>query len=330
MELTVIHKKLIQRLSDGQYYSGKQLALELGISRTSVWNSLKKLEDLGIELHAVKGKGTRLAEPLELLDKRQVLDGVSLDISGILSRLDVLDCTPSTNAYLVQQSRLRKIDNGTVCLAEMQTAGKGRLGRAWVSPFAQNVYISFVWNFKTGVGALSGLSLACGAAVCKALQKMGLSEHKLKWPNDILFEGKKLAGILVEIQGESQDEYTAVIGIGVNCHMTSPLTKKIDQPWVDLKAAMPNHPVSRNELAAELINQVLPVLSAYESQGLKPSLKYWDDYDGCKNKKIRIISGKNFSTGIAKGITEFGELKLLNDAGDIELISSGEVSLRLE
>ena len=325
-----MHKKLIGRLSDGQFYSGKKLALELGISRTSVWNSLKKIEGLGIELHAVKGKGTRLAYPMELLDKCQVLDGVSPDISCLLSQLDVLDCTPSTNAYLVQQSRLRKIDNGSVCIAEMQTAGKGRLGRAWVSPFAQNVYISFVWNFKVGVGALSGLSLACGVAVCKALQKIGLADHKLKWPNDILFEGKKLAGILVEIQGESQDEYTAVIGIGINCQMTSPLTEKIGQPWVDLKVAMPNHSVSRNKLAAELINQVLPVLSAYESQGLRSFLKDWDDYDGCKNKKIKIISGKNSSTGIAKGITEFGELKLLNEAGAIELISSGEVSLRLE
>lgn len=325
-----MHKKLIQRLSDGQFYSGKQLALELGISRTSVWNSLKKIEELGIELHAVKGKGTRLAYPMGLLDKRQVLDEVMPNVNSLLSQLEVLDCTPSTNTHLVLQSRIKKVDNGAVCLAEMQTAGKGRLGREWVSPFAQNVYISFLWNFKTGVGALSGLSLACGVAVCKALQKIGLVGHKLKWPNDILFEGKKLAGILVEIQGESQDEYTAVVGIGVNCQMTSALTEKIDQPWVDLKAAVPNQPVSRNRIAAELINQVLPVLSAYESQGLTSSLKSWDDYDGCKGKKIRIISGKNSSTGIAKGITEFGELKLLNDAGAIELISSGEVSLRLE
>ena len=328
MELTTTEIKLLQYLSDGQFYSGKQLAF--GVSRTSIWNYLKSLEKFGVDFHAVKGKGTRLAKPIELLNKKLILERLSPESSGFINQLELLCSLPSTSKYLLQKSQSQKLQNGMVCLAEMQTSGKGRLGRAWVSPFAQNLYISFLWNFKTGIGALSGLSLACGIAVCHALQNIGLKGHALKWPNDILFEEKKLAGILVEIQGESQDEYTAIVGIGINCHMTAKEANQIDQPWTDINAAMSGESFSRNVLASELISQVLKVLSRFESEGLKPLLSEWDKYDVCRNKKVKIISGATSSLGVAKGITELGELKLLNSSGDIERVTSGEVSLRLE
>jgi len=330
MELTTTEIKLLQYLSDGQFYSGKKLALEFGVSRTSIWNYLKSLEKFGVDLHAVKGKGTRLAKPIELLDKELILEGLSPEFSGFINQLELLNSLPSTSKYLLQKSQSQKLQNGMVCIAEMQTSGKGRLGRAWVSPFAQNLYISFLWNFKTGIGALSGLSLACGIAVCHALQNFGLKGHVLKWPNDILFEEKKLAGILVDIQGESQDEYTAIVGIGINCHMTAQEANQIDQPWTDIKTAMSGKPFSRNVLASELIGQVLKVLNRFESEGLKPLLPEWDKYDVCRNKKVKIISGATSSLGIAKGVTELGELKLLKNTGDIERVISGEVSLRLE
>lgn len=330
MQLTATHLSLIHRLADGHFYSGQQLAIELGLSRTSVWNYLKDLKGLGFDLHAVKGKGTRLAEPIELLKKQLILDGLSINANALLQRLDLLGCTTSTNSHLVQHSRTQRTANGMVCIAEMQTAGKGRLGRTWVSPFGGNLYMSFLWNFRSGIGALSGLSLACGVAVCEALKNIGLAGHQLKWPNDILCDGKKLGGILVEIQGESQNEYTAVVGIGLNCQMNGDAAKQIDQPWTDLKTVIANNYFSRNQLASELMNNVLPVLDKFEESGLSPFLDKWDCYDGYKNKNIKIISGKKSSTGIAKGITELGELKVLNNAGNLELISSGEVSLRLE
>lgn len=330
MELTTTEIKLLQYLSDGQFYSGKQLALEFGVSRTTIWNYLKNLEKFGIDFHAVKGKGTRLAKPIELLNKQLILEGLSLESSKYISQLELLTSLPSTSKYLLQKNQSQKLNSGMVCIAEMQTSGKGRLGRAWVSPFAQNLYISFLWNFKTGIGALSGLSLACGIAVCHALKNIGLNGHALKWPNDILFEESKLAGILVEIQGESQDEYTAIVGIGINCNMTAQEANQIDQPWTDIKKAILGKPFSRNALASELIGQVLKVLSAFESEGLKPLLPEWNKYDACKDKNVKIIAGATSSLGVAKGVTELGELKLLNSVGEIEHITSGEVSLRLE
>jgi len=180
MELSATHKKLIRKLAGGQFFSGQQLADELGLSRTSIWNYLKVLETVGFVLHAVKGKGTRLESPLELLDKDAIFAGLSAPCWVNPEHLDLLDICPSTNQHLSQKNVQSPLANGAVCLAEMQTAGRGRLGRTWVSPYGQNIYVSFLWRFKQGITGLSGLSLACGVSVCQALSDLGIEGHRLK------------------------------------------------------------------------------------------------------------------------------------------------------
>ncbi len=329
MELPSLQKELIKRLSPGHFFSGQKLADELGVSRTSVWNHLKSLEQLGFRLHAVKGKGTRLEKPMELLDKSQLVSYAQQSNQGALSQLTLLDICTSTNDYLSQKNKRQALANGTVCLAEMQTAGKGRLGRHWVSPYGQNIYISFFWRFKNGLSTLAGLSLACGVAVCSALQALGVKGHGLKWPNDILWQGKKLGGILVEIQGESQAEYSAIIGIGINYDMGQQASEEIDQPWVDLVNVKEGR-VGRNKLAAMVIDKVLGVLKDYESTGLLPYVSDWNAFDCYHGEAVKILSGKHAIQGIAKGISPTGELLLLRPNGQVESISSGEVSLRLD
>lgn len=328
MELTQINKTLIQALACGRFVSTQQLADELGVSRTSAWNYLKALEKMGFVLHAVKGKGTRLEQPIELLDKSAMMHALAAKDQGLLNTFDLLDVCPSTNYHLLQQNSLKPLPSGMICMAEMQTMGRGRLGKTWVSPYGQNIYMSFIWNFKSGIAALSGLSLACGVAVCDALSELGLSGHGLKWPNDILWEGKKLGGILVEIQGESQGGYSAVVGIGINYQMSSQASSNIDQPWVDVNQAGAGT-IGRNKLAAKLIQRVLGMLASYEGQGLAPYVKRWNDVDCYKDQTVRIISGKNTTLGIAKGISPSGELLLLKPDGEQQAIMSGEVSLRL-
>jgi len=328
MDLSLVQKQIIKRLAEGEFFSGRQLAEELSVSRASVWNYFKALETEGFEFHAVKGKGTRLKYPIELLDKEKIAAHLSVNKQHWLETLEVLDVCPSTNQHLAQKNSLQKAPNGSACMAEMQTLGRGRLGKTWVSPYGQNIYISFVWNFKNGISALSGLSLACGVAVCRALKTLGLQGHGLKWPNDILWQGKKMGGILVEIQGESQGGYAAIIGIGINYKMNSQASNDIDQPWVDVCQAY-GEPVGRNKLAAELMREVLGVLSGYENDGLTPYVKPWNDYDCYSGKAVNIISGKTIEKGVAKGIAEHGELQLLKPNGEMKLVMSGEVSLRL-
>ncbi|ORU89837.1 MAG: bifunctional biotin--[acetyl-CoA-carboxylase] synthetase/biotin operon repressor [Cycloclasticus sp. symbiont of Poecilosclerida sp. M] len=330
MKLTETHYKLIAKLADGQFYSGQQLADELNVSRTSIWNYLKTLEGTGLSLHAVKGKGTRLAVPIELLEADKINVSLSSRSREVLSQLELLTSTDSTNHYLTQKNAQQRLASGSVCVAENQTAGRGRLGRTWVSPYGQNIYISFLWNFKAGLSGLSGLSLACGVAVCNALKSNGLTEHGLKWPNDILWERKKIGGILVEVQGESQGDSTAVIGIGVNYKMSTEASGDIDQPWVDLNRALNGKVPSRNKVVGDLINEILPVLAVYEDTGLPPYVESWNKYDCHKNKKVNIIKAGKSSEFVAKGISASGELKLLNAQGGIEKIMSGEISLRMD
>jgi len=328
MELTATHKLLIKKLAEGTFISGQQLALELGVSRTSVWNYLKALEAAGFELHAVKGRGTRLKVPIELLDKDKILSSIRVDNRASLTQLNVLEVCSSTNAYLAQKNGFKPLGNGAVCLAEMQTQGRGRLGKTWVSPYGQNVYISFLWHFNKGIEGLSGLSLACGVAVCDALKRLGLEGHGRKWPNDILWQGEKLGGILVEIQGESQGGYTAIIGIGINYRMSSQSSGEIDQPWVDVYRSFGGE-MGRNKLAACLIDEVISLLDGYEDNGLEPYVKRWNELDCYRGQSVKIISGKSQEYGVANGISNKGEL-LLKTSGGIRHISSGEVSLRLD
>lgn len=328
MELTANHKKLIEQLADGKFYSAKQLADVLGVSRTSIWNYLKKIEQAGFELHAVKGKGTCFASPVELLDAECIKENIPDESRGLLKEFHVLDVCPSTNQHLLQQNNIKRLHNGSACIAEMQTHGRGRLGRTWVSPYAQNICVSFLWRFKNGVNSLSGLSLACGVAVCDALKKLGVSGHGLKWPNDILWQGKKLGGILVEIQGESQGEYTVIVGIGVNYEMNTQSSTAIDQPWVDISKVHQGE-LGRNEISSELIGSVLNTLASYEEKGFNAYVDRWNEYDSYKQQSVKIISGSSVNKGTADGVTENGELRLLKASGEIQFIVSGEVSLRL-
>ncbi len=328
MELLTAHKTIIKRMADGQFFSGQQLANELNVSRASIWNYLKTLEAAGFEFHAVKGKGTRLKLPIELLDKQRIISSLSVERRHFVEQLDVLDVCTSTNQYIAQRHSLESLPNGSICMAEMQTMGRGRLGKAWVSPYGQNLYVSFLWNFKGGISALSGLSLACGLAVCHALKELGMENHGLKWPNDILWQGEKLGGVLVEIQGESQGGYTAIIGIGLNYRMSFQSSTEIDQPWVDVHKAYAGT-MGRNELAGRLIDNVLSVLEGYEEGGLEPHVEQWNSYDCYRDKKVKIISGGQYEEGLAKGISSTGELLLLKADGQVKKIISGEVSLRL-
>lgn len=327
MELNTKHKQLIKRLSDGSFYSGQMLANELGVSRASVWNYLKALETYGFELHAVKGKGTCLESPMELLNKGEITKNLSKAGSLGLANLDVLDNCDSTNQFLLKRNNTVAVPSGSVCIAEMQTAGKGRLGREWISPYGQNVYASFLWRFKSGITSLSGLSLACGVVVCDALKEMGIEGHGLKWPNDILYDGRKLGGILVEIQGENQGEYVAVIGVGLNYKMNKISSTDISQPWIDIMQ-INNGEIGRNELVSKLMSSILVMLNSYESTGLKAYVNSWNNYDCFKQQRIKIISGKSTEEGVGQGITNSGELKLDKADGSTKLILSGEVSLR--
>jgi BirA family biotin operon repressor/biotin-[acetyl-CoA-carboxylase] ligase len=209
--------------------------------------------------------------------------------------------------------------------AEQQTAGRGRRGRRWISPFGRNIYLSSLWKFAGKPEVIGGLSLAVGVAVAEALAETGFGDVKLKWPNDILYGDAKLGGILIETSGCASGPTTAVIGIGLNLGMPAEAAAEIDQPWTDL--ALAGNRVLRNELLAAVLNHLLPLLDEYESRGLEPWRERWLKRNAFGGRQVCLQQGDRQIVGTMLGIGDRGELRL--DVGGSELFfDGGEVSLR--
>jgi BirA family biotin operon repressor/biotin-[acetyl-CoA-carboxylase] ligase len=327
MALKEVQKELLKLLADGRFHSGSELSDQLGLSRTAIWGHTKALKKQGLELHSVAGKGYRLTQPLELLNAELIRLKLNKLATNSLSRLDIYDITDSTNGQLSNLARLG-VESGAACLAETQTAGKGRLGRKWASPFGRNIYLSLLWNYESGPAALSGLSLAIGVSVMRALDQEGNLGLGLKWPNDIFWKGKKLGGVLVEVMGDALGPCTVVVGIGLNVDLPDSAADEIDQPWSDLKRVMSGNPISRNELVSKLLNELLPVLENFDKVGLADYYEEWSSKDCLAGTKAILKIGKEQLLGTAKGITEEGLLLFEDEMGHRKAYASGEVSLR--
>lgn len=319
---------LLHTLADGEFHSGEELARLLGVSRTAVWKQLQKMQlQTGLILESVKGRGYRLAQPLELLDRGRVAGDMTAAAAGLLSELEVLEQVDSTNrlALLRAQGGGRR---GHVIVAEQQTAGRGRRGRPWVSPFGCNIYCSVLWEFDGGAAALEGLSLAIGVAVAETLVAIGVPGVGLKWPNDLVWEGRKLAGILLEMVGDAAGHCQVVVGVGLNVAMTGDTrAAPIDQPWVDLQTAR-GEVVSRNQLLALLLSSLLPALEQFEREGFAAVRPAWLALDSFFGREVAVHLGDSVVLGVAAGVGETGAL-LVDTPQGRQQFHGGEVSLRL-
>lgn len=258
----------------------------------------------------------------ELLNAEAIRRALTPAAASHLAKLDILNAIDSTNAYLLNK---KDLPCGYVCLAEQQTAGRGRLNKVWHSPASENIYLSLNWRFLH-TEQLAGLSLVIGIAAANALRNYGLVHLALKWPNDILYQNKKLSGILVETLRENSGGYRAIIGIGVNVNMPKE-NNHIDQPWTDV-AAILNAKPQRNLIISYLLNELFAALPAFQAQGLSAFLKEWRQYDVIFNKPVTVIQAEQRLKGIATGIDAQGNL-LVEIDGVIKPFCSGEISIRL-
>jgi len=320
---------LLRLLADGCFHSGTELAQQLNFSRSALWKQINALEEQGIEILAVNGKGYRLKSPVELLDKSNIINSLTAATQQLIAVFDIHDQIDSTNTNLVALSREIPESTGVICLAEQQTAGRGRRGREWVSPFGSNLYCSVLWRFQEGPASLSGLSLAIGVAVIKALNAHGIEGVGLKWPNDIYWQQKKLGGILVEVSGESNGPCSAVIGLGLNLHLSSDKALSIKQDWIDINQILGgNHKISRNQLQASLLEQFFQVISQYTEQSFAQYRDEWRLYDCMQGQAVNLFVGKQIVGGTVLGINDDGLLLLQTQDGKVQCYASGEVSFR--
>ena len=317
---------LLPLLASGEYRSGQDLALALGVSRTAVWKQLNKLAELGLDIESVKGRGYRIPGGIDLLDAAAVRAALSPPAANLLSRLVLLETVDSTNAEAMRQLESGAAA-GLVCTAEQQSAGRGRRGREWVSPFARNLYVSVVWEFHQGAAALEGLSLAIGVAVARALAACGLPPVKLKWPNDVLFGDAKLGGVLLEMTGDAAGACQVIVGVGLNVAMPRAAGVAIDQAWTDVAAIAEGECPRRNALLAALLNQLLPLLAAFEAGGFAPWRDEWQALDAFAGKPVVLRTGAEPVAGTARGVDSRGALQLETASG-IQAVYGGEISLR--
>lgn len=321
-------RRVLELLSDGSFHSGEELAAGLGgISRAAVWKLIQALIERGIDVRAVRGRGYCLANPLELLQQDRIAAELDAEIRYRVSAIEVHPWLDSTNAYLMRRAN-QGCSSGLACFAEAQSAGRGRRGRAWISPFAANLYFSLLWRFAASPPGLMGLSLVVGIAVARSLEKLGVQGIGLKWPNDVVWQRRKLGGVLLEFGGESTGPCHVVAGVGVNVAMPHQAAHAIDQPWVDVEHILGPRAVFRNQLAGQLLSEVASACQRFECWGFRPFQEDWKRLDTTFGQPVVLTLLNQTITGIAQGIDDAGCLCLDTPSGP-QRFSTGEVSLRL-
>lgn len=321
--MKAIREQLIKKLVKGDFLSGQALGEELGVSRAAISKHIAALQEIGFDIFSVTGKGYRLANPIELLDENRIASLLSNNDTPV--KVEVHNLIDSTNSYLMRRLPNQNLP-GQVCIAEYQSAGRGRRGRQWISPFGSHIYLSMYWHLEQGMSAAMGLSVVAALAVSDAITSLYGIDVELKWPNDIYFNGVKLAGILIDLEGQAMEPCHCVIGIGLNIKMPEKSATLVDQPWIDLSSAIGKE-IDRNILAANIISALLTRLKIHRETGINTMVAQWQSQDFYFNKPVALITGEKVTRGISRGINTQGAL-MLEVNGQVSPVYGGEVSLR--
>jgi len=319
--------KIIDVLADGKFHSGEILANQFKVSRVSIWNAISEAEQFGVEIHSVRGKGYKLTHAVELLNESSIKREIGEQANFF--NIEVMDITTSTNSVMMQKAS-EGLPHASCIATNIQTAGKGRRGRKWISELGENLTFSFLWRFNQGAAMLSGLSLVVGIALIRTFKQLGINQALLKWPNDVLIFHekvyKKLAGILIELQGDLDGQSLAVIGIGINLNISKKQIKKIDQPAIDLQT-ITEESMNPNNLIALIIKELARVLSEFELNGFSSLKEEWAMSHAFHEKVISLTKGDGQNViGRVIDISDEGSLILQTNQGQ-QNFSSGEVVL---
>jgi BirA family transcriptional regulator, biotin operon repressor / biotin---[acetyl-CoA-carboxylase] ligase len=315
-------------LADGAVHSGEELGAKLHITRAAVWKNIQQLILLNVPIQTVRGQGYCIPGGLELLNAEAIQQQLSALGVAFPYQLDIFPGIPSTQNYLLDA--LKKSTPMTmpwICLAEHQHAGRGRHERRWVSAFGRNIYLSLAWQFDAFPRDFSALSLMVAVVTTRVLKQLGVGPLGVKWPNDLVSNDKKLGGILIEVQGQSEGPTTVVIGIGINGELPTTATDHIEQPWTDIKQVT-GKALPRNQTVAALIAQLTQAIPVFKQAGLQPFLAEWQQFDALIHREICVHTIAEKQPGIACGIDASGAL-MVDKGGEISRYRSGEVRVRL-
>jgi len=315
-------------LADGKFHSGEALAQRFGVTRATVYNAIQSVETLGITVFSVRGRGYRLPKPVTLLDADSIVQACGEYAPWF--HVQVLAQVDSTNRYLMQESA-RGVAHATCVAAQIQTAGRGRRGRSWLSRLGGSLTFSLLWRFQCGAAGLSGLSLVVGLALVRALHEQGLTEVQLKWPNDLLVKHQgqwhKLGGILIELQGDMEGPSAAVIGIGLNLEIEPGMRQSIDQPVLGLNE-LHGESMDPNRLLGHCLSQLAVHLNQFAEHGFAHFQQAWTHYHAFHQQAVNLhLANGQIVPGQVLGVAEEGSL-LVETASGQQRFNAGEISVR--
>lgn len=321
--------RVFARLADGTFHSGEELAANLGVSRSAVWKAARQLREQGAVLHAVRNRGYRLVGADEPLDGSKIRERLPREVRERIQRLETLWSIGSTNSALSERTG-PAAGSSEVLLAEYQTAGRGRRGRAWLAPPGGAICLSLSWTFRSLPSDLGALGLVIGVCVLRALRELGVRGALLKWPNDLLVGDGKLGGVLIDLRAESAGPASVVIGIGLNVALGAEVLRRIAEtgtPATDLHRAELPRGVSRNEVAAGLVAACVRGLVGFEKEGLKVFIEEWRQADALRGRQVSVVVAAGTARGVARGVDLHGALMVETRDG-VRRFVSGEVSVR--
>jgi BirA family biotin operon repressor/biotin-[acetyl-CoA-carboxylase] ligase len=296
----------------------------VGLSRAMVAEAVRELRSNGLAVHAVPGRGYRLAEPFDALDPAAIRNALGPQAASI--PLEVLDECESTNAVLAGRAA-GGAQSGTIVVCELQRAGRGRRGADWYSGLGTSLTLSLLWRFERGTASLSGLPLAIGVACARALDALGARDVGLKWPNDIVRGDAKLGGILVEVSGDGDRSSAAVIGVGINVRLPDAAKRAIGRPVADLDEGL--GAPSRNALAARLAAEIAAAAAAFQREGFGAFRNEWLRRHAWQGRRVRVLApSRRTVDGVAADVGDDGALIVDTPRGP-ERFHSAEVSLKL-
>lgn len=328
--MTATAHRLARLLARGGALSGPALAVELGITRAAVWKTVRQLRAMGMAIRADRATGYRIDAPVDLLAVDRIRAHLDPAAAGRLDALEVLWSLPSTSDYLLEQPAV-PVGQARACLVEYQSGGRGRRGRRWFAPLGQAVCLSVTATFAASPPQLHTFSLAAGVAVMRALRPFGIPGLGLKWPNDVLLDGRKLGGLLVDVRGESGGPLQVVVGVGLNYQLNESVSAAVSAAGGIQPAAIGAHlpDCSRNALAGALISQLVLMFPEFARGGLAAFLPEWRHADALDGRSITVRRERDTLVGTARGVAADGQLRLATATGTIALLT-GDISIRPE
>ena len=322
-------ERLLHALADGRTHSGEELARAFGVTRAAIWKQVAKLEDFGLVVEAVPGAGYRLAQRLDLLDAQALRAALEPAVAAQLKKLEVFTELDSTNRRLLAAAP--SVGSLDVCIAEFQKQGRGRRGRRWDAPLGSGICLSVGWQFAGMPAEPAALTLAVGVAVRRVLERVAGLTISLKWPNDLVFDDRKLGGILLELKAEAHGGAHVVVGVGLNVALPTALLPTLSD-WprgaIDLKTALGSEPPQRAVLAGALVNELAALLADYPTRGFAAYRTEWRSADFLRGRSVRLDEPTGGVLGTAVGIDADGALLVETEGGKRKRVVAGDVSVR--